>query len=366
MAGRVARRGRLTASNCAELRVARMARSLHGRAGMHRIALLTAAVVAAACNVPGTVTGGDEGGGTAAGPDAGTGGDGGGGGGGGGADGGDELDAAALQAALAGTLERLEAELAWRSPGTSAALAVAHLDSGARASVRGDALFVSASSAKAWWVAAALDGVGVAEVQPHAGPVFGASDNGATGAVIDLVGPDAVNEYIWRLGMDRTALTRWNYQAVREATNSPRLMGNDNYTTADDAVRFLEALAAGEALGVEETAALRDWMTLSPRAGFGGWLGSRLPAAAQGEAEHKAGWLPPGCCSNDAYYNTLNEVGIVDTPRGSYAVAILLHGGQDWYGRQVPYAELASCEIYKVVADDPAIDCAREGDPSPP
>lgn len=279
------------------------------------------------------------------------------------------LDRAALEAELVATVERLQAEAAWRTPGSEVALAVQHLASGARASSRGGALYVSASSAKAWWVAAALAGVGVAPVEPYADPIFVSSDNGATGDVIDLVGPDAVNLYLWDvvgMGRETTALTQWNYEKTREAANSPRAMGSDNYTTADDAVVFLAGLQGGRVLGGEETAALLDWMTRSPRSGTGGWLSARLPAEAQAGARHKGGWLPPGCCSSDDYYNTLNEVGLVDSPRGTYAVAILTHAGDDWYGRQAPYVELASCEIYKVVAAAPDLDCARDGDPAPP
>ena len=318
----------------------------------------------AACN--GTIAGGGQGGAG----DAATGQPGGGGDGGSdgpGADGG--LDAAALQADLQAALDRLAAEASWRTPGSEVAFAVQHLASGARASSRGDALYVSASSAKAWWVAAALDGAGVAAVEPYADPIFVNSDNGATGEVIDLVGPDAVNVYIWDvvgMGRQSTALTQWNFNATREATNSPRLMGSDNYTTADDAVLFLSRLQAGAVLDPAASAALLDWMTLAPRTGTGGWLSARLPAEPQASARHKGGWLPPGCCSSEERYNTLNDVGLVDTGRGTYAVAILTHAGDDWYGRQAPYVELASCEIYKVVANIPELDCARDGDPAPP
>jgi beta-lactamase class A len=279
------------------------------------------------------------------------------------------LDPQSLEAELQATIDRLQAEASWRTPGSEVALAVQHLASGARASSRGGELYVSASSAKAWWVAAALDGVGVAAVEPYADPVFIDSDNGATGEVIDLVGPDAVNDYIWDvvgMGRDTTALTQWNYEKTREAANSPRHMGSDNYTTADDAVIFLAGLQAGAVLDSTASAALLDWMKRSPRSGTGGWLAARLPADAQASARHKGGWLPPGCCSSDSYYNTLNDVGLVDTPRGTYAVAILSHAGDDWYGRQAPYVELASCEIYKTVAAAADLDCARDVDPPAP
>ncbi len=299
-------------------------------------------------------------------------------GGGGGAGGGDGdpggagdagLDPAALEAELQATIDRLQSEAAWRTPGSEVALAVQHLATGARASSRGGELYVSASSAKAWWVAAALDGVGVAAVEPYADPIFIDSDNGATGEVIDLIGPDAVNVYIWDvvgMGRNSTALTQWNFNATREAANSPRLMGSDNYTTADDSIVFLAGLQAGAVLDAAATSALLDWMTRAPRSGTGGWLPARLPAEPQTGARHKGGWLPPGCCSSEERYNTLNEIGLVDTPRGTYAVAILSHAGDDWYGRQAPYVELASCEIFKTVAGAADLDCARAGDPAPP
>jgi beta-lactamase class A len=275
--------------------------------------------------------------------------------------------AAAADAAAAGPsaaeLESLVTDLvagaATRAPGAEVGIAVMHLGNGVRASAGGDTLFVSASSAKAWWVAAALAGVGVDPVEPYAEPIFANSDNGATGSVIDLVGPDAVNVYIWDvIGMDSTALTQWSYQKTREASNSPRLMGSDNYATADDAVTFLAALHRGEALGAAETTALLDWMRLSPRSGFGGWLGTPLPEPVRATLAHKGGWLPPGCCSDDAYYNTLNDVGIVTAEDGTaYAIAIFSHGGDDWYGQQQPYVEYAACSVYRFMIDDPSIAC---------
>src|SRR5687768_16246336 len=101
-------------------------------------------------------------------------GDPGGGGGDGGSGNGEEadggLDPAALQAELQATVDRLQAEAAWRTPGSAVAIAVQHLPTGARASSRGGELYVSASSAKAWWVAAALDAAGITPVEPYADP----------------------------------------------------------------------------------------------------------------------------------------------------------------------------------------------------
>lgn len=265
------------------------------------------------------------------------------------------------------TLDRLAAELPWRSPGTKIGIAVAELPDGARASLGGDVPFVSASSAKAWWVAAALQGTDVAAVAPHADAIFVDSDNGATARVIDLVGPDRVNDYIWNVvGMRASALTRWNYEGKREATNSPRRMGTDNYATAGDAVLFLTKLQRGEALDPPRTTALIGWMKRAPRSGMGGWLLTRLPPAARAGAAHKAGWLDPGCCSSEERYNTLNDIGLVTTAAGkTYAVAIFSHAGRDYWGKQAPFVEYASCEIYRAVSGE-QLECGRSGDPAPP
>jgi beta-lactamase class A len=268
---------------------------------------------------------------------------------------------------LQATLDRLGAELPWRSPGSVVGMAVAELPDGARASLGGDVLFVSASSAKAWWVAAALHGTDIAAVEPHAKAVFVDSDNGATARVIDLIGPDRVNDYIWSVvGMRSTALTRWNYEGKREATSSPRRMGTDNYSTANDAVLFLAKLHRGEALDAARSAALVGWMKRAPRSGEGSWLLTRLPPAARASAAHKAGWLDPGCCSSEERYNTLNDIGLVTTAAGkTYAVAIFSHAGRDYWGKQVPFVEYASCEIYRAVSGEP-VDCRRAADPAPP
>ena len=141
-------------------------------------------------------------------------------------------------------------------------------------------------------------------------------------------------------------------------------MGTDNYTTAEDALLFLERLHRGTILDRERTGTLLGWMRRSPRSGVGGWLLARLPAAARAAAAHKAGWLDPGCCSSERKYNTLNEVGLVEVPGGGvYAVVILTHAGHDYWGRQAPFVEYASCEIYRAVSGDRALDCSRPADP---
>jgi beta-lactamase class A len=263
-------------------------------------------------------------------------------------------------APMSDTLAALAAAVVTASPGTELSITFEDLQTGEHAAIAGDTMHVSASSAKAWWVAAALDGAGLSAVEPYAQPIFANSDNYASGSVIDLIGPNAVNTYTWnQVGMTHTALTQWSFGATRIATNSPRALGDDNYMTSDDAVRFLVKLAHHDILGDARGTALQGWLTLSPNTGVGGWLVARLPADVQASVEHKAGWLPPGCCSDDRYYNTLNEIGIVTTPDGrSYAVSILARRGTDYWSAQAPFVEFASCAIYRAFTADDTIACA--------
>lgn len=284
--------------------------------------------------------------------------------GGGGSDGGNGADGDAAVVpppkVLAGPVAMLAAEVSARSPGTNAAIAVLDLKTGEYASASGIERHVSASSPKAIWVAAALDKAGVAALAPYAQPIFRDSDNNAAGSAIDLAGGmNAVNVfYSGKAGMVDSGLTQWF--GSRVATNSPRKMGDDNYFTAKDAVTFLSRLDKGTLLGATETTQLETWMTWSPRTGFGGWLGTLLPTAVRTSMMHKGGWLPPGCCNDDATYNTLNEIGIVEVAPGHrYAVAILARRGNDWYGKQAPWVERASCVIYRAASGTPkaSLDC---------
>ncbi|HEX5059252.1 MAG TPA: serine hydrolase [Kofleriaceae bacterium] len=253
----------------------------------------------------------------------------------------------------------LAAELPARSPGTELSITFEDLQTGQRAVLSGDTKHVSASSAKAWWVAAALDGAGLAAVAPYANAIFTNSDNSASGSVIDLIGPNAVNTWMWNVaGMNDSALTHWNYDKTRVATNSPLALGDDNYMTSDDAVRFLGRVYRKEILADERGEQLLEWLTLSPNSGTGGWLLARLPAEVQDLGMHKGGWLPPGCCSDDGYYNTANEIGIVTTRFGrAYAVSILARRGTDYWNRQVPFVELASCVMYRAFVQDDTLVC---------
>lgn len=260
---------------------------------------------------------------------------------------------------LAAALDRLAAEVPKRTPGTQASFAVMDLSNGEYAGVLDDTQRVSASSAKAIWVAGALAAVGIGPVAPHADPIFQQSDNFESGAVIDLVGPNAMNDFYTRAGMKESALISWSFGKTRNATNRPNPLGGNNYFTARDVVTFLEGIGRGTLLGAKENAELQAWMREAPRSGgVAGAVGSLLPADVRAGVMHKAGWLPPGAATSDAAMNTHNEIALVPYGDGQlYAVAILLHGGNDYYGAQIPFMEHASCAIYAAVSGDDRASC---------
>ena len=254
--------------------------------------------------------------------------------------------------ALGPVVARLGGECAQFSPGTTCGIAVRDLVTGETASARGDVPFVSASSAKALWVAAALYDVGVDAVAPHADPIFRSSDNYESGAVIDLLAsPARVNTFMWNdVGLATSGYCAWGFGHPRNAANCPPSMGGDNFFTAADVVVFLTALWDGSLLGAAPSHAELEWMKLSPRSGYGGWLGTQLPAVARATMHHKAGWLPPSAVPG---YSNANDIGIVEPPGGHpYAVALLFDGGQSYDAKQLPTLEYASCAIYHAVAGD--------------
>lgn len=240
--------------------------------------------------------------------------------------------------------------------GGELALAIVDLSSNRRASVHGDALHISASSAKAFWTASALHAVGVDAVRAHAEPVFEFSDNLEAGAIIDLVGPNLLNEWLWNhANMADTALTSWSFGKTRIADNSPRRLGNNNYTTANDAVHFLEVLANGSLLGNAESAALLSWMQTSPRQGFGGWAGAGLSESARSTYHHKAGWLPPGCCASNP--NSLLDIGIVLDNDTHYAYAFLLRAGE-WAAQEGAMPVIA-CRVHHAMRGEGDEECGQ-------
>ncbi|HVH44577.1 MAG TPA: serine hydrolase [Labilithrix sp.] len=250
---------------------------------------------------------------------------------------------------VAPVVAALASEVEERSPGTELGLAVYDFDTKEYAGTNDDDPHISASSAKAIWVAAALKKVGIDPVSPHARPIFEVSSNSDATEVIKLAGANYINDFYALAGMKKSAFTQWNGQ---KATNSPKLLGSDNYFTARDATSFLRGLHEGTLLDATLNAQLEEWMTWSPRDGYGGWLGTLLPESARASLEHKAGWLPP-----DLDDRSVNEIGLVEAGKNHwYAIAILARKGDDYDAEQA-FVEHASCEVYKAIASQAELDC---------
>src|SRR5262249_9544338 len=155
-------------------------------------------------------------------------------------------------------------------------------------------------------------------------PIFESSSNTDAAAVIQLATPNYINDFYASAGMTKSAYTSW--MGANEATNSPRLMGTDNYFTAKDVIAFFKKVHGGTLLDSAPMAKLKEWLTWSPDTGFGGWIGTKLPASAQASLMHKAGWLPP---PYDA--RCVNEIGIVDAGGSHwYLVAIFARAAADY------------------------------------
>ena len=281
----------------------------------------------------------------------------------------DERDLASADASASSNahLKKVVACLAKKAPiwtpGTDFSVSVEDLKTGARASANGDDVHVSASSAKSIWLAAALDaGIPATTLEDDAEQIASVSSNSAAADVIRRVGPNEINDFMQKAGMSDSAFNNW--YAGEHATNSPHPVDGNNIFTSNDMVTLFAEIQRGQLLPGALGKTWKRWLRGTPRSGYGGWLGTRLPASAQPSMVHKAGWLPPGCCSSDAKYNDLNDVGLVKASNGHrYAVAILGAHGADYWHRQAPFEEYASCAVYRAVSNDPSIPCGRKGDP---
>lgn len=261
---------------------------------------------------------------------------------------------------LSPVLDAIATKAKTSTPGTDFGMAVSWLRTGKRWGSRADVPRTSASSAKWFWAAAALAKNDVATVETPALPTFKDSNNSTAGQLIDLAGgPDAVNDFtVKTLGIPITAISlcHWSYDKTRNATNCSDALSGDNFFTPDGAVTFLEKVWKGEAGAGEKREKLLEWSTLSPRTGYGGWVGTQLPTSARTAMHHKAGWLPTGCCSA-GYPAHYNEIAIVPTDRGHYAVVLSMRGGTD--SKMTKTLEWASCVIFHSLArdSDPSSTC---------
>jgi beta-lactamase class A len=280
---------------------------------------------------------------------------------------GDEGEAASQEIgivrSLSETVNQLALDAPVLSPGTEVAIAVQNLSTREHVETsNANDRYVSASSAKAIWVAAAmLKGESVEDI---ARPIFQNSDNDAAGIAIDRAGgPDAVNRFMTDIvGMEGSFLARWY---GRVASTQGEIV-DSNYFTARSCVLFLRKISEGAILTDDKLARFSEYMTWSPDSGLGGWMSEYLPATVRTTVMHKGGWLPPGTSER----GTLNEIGIVTTPKGTrYAVAILARRKSDpatatptgpdvdYWGKHAGFVKHASCEIYRAIAGDALLKC---------
>ncbi len=238
--------------------------------------------------------------------------------------------------ALDDLLEDLAAAADTASPGVDAAISVVVDGQQHGVWVGADPVVHSASTAKMYWVVAAVAAVGLDPVAPSAPAIFAWSDNSAAGRVIDLVGIDEINAWTRSLGLDDTYLSAWAYDRGRFASDRAEL-GTANTTSASDAAQFLDLLVGGELLSPAETEQVLEWMRLAPEADadptvYGSVLVTDLDPSVASQVAHKAGWLPPGCCTS--VDNVLLSAGVIPLPDGSsYTIAVTTTDGSSYTGQ---------------------------------
>lgn len=245
-------------------------------------------------------------------------------------------------------------------------VSVTDLRTGEHAAVNGDRQMSYMSSSKFSWLVMAVADRGVDAVRPYAWPLFAYSDNYAAGAAIDLAGGlNRVNDYWYpTLAMTQSCHQRWNYGRAREyggdcgyPTGAPFAANGHtfyNHNSADDQARFLTRFWQDQIPGLDaaEKAAILEWSTWSPdelNPWGDGTMTGFLPPDIWNDVHHKIGWY---------FYPFLSasDVGIVNTPATTYALAIAAYGGHST-GHQQDYLAWASCEIYRHASGDRNWDC---------
>lgn len=238
-------------------------------------------------------------------------------------------------------------------------------------SLRPNTTFISASAAKPFWMTAAAAEQGTDVMAELAPAVLCRSDNTAAAQVINLIGIDNINQFLHtQAAMTNTLLLNWTFGDEDEVPEpaSEQWMAltpyTSNRTTTADAASFYAQLYRGELLNPQDTQTMLGW--LAEFAWCGGELATplspRLPA--QYRVWHKAGWLPPGCCSAETA--TLNDFGIVVGPQEShaYAIAIATRGGEvspENYLQQQNFISYASCRVLSAILGETTA-CQRDQD----
>lgn len=178
----------------------------------------------------------------------------------------DEEGAAAELADLSKPLGDLGRDGESELDGVKLALAVVDFDTGELASWRGNRRFISASTAKAWWTAAALANGQAGPATDLARSVFEDSSDVAAGSMIDLAGGiDATNDFSLSAGMTATGAMKWHHGGTRFASTFPGPLNGSNYVDASDAANFFYELGTFRVLTPSSTNLLAEWMRLSPR-----------------------------------------------------------------------------------------------------
>lgn len=246
------------------------------------------------------------------------------------------------------------------------AVSVEDLRRGDRWQVNGDRQMSFMSSSKFPWVVMAVAAAGAAAAEAAAVATFTWSDNDAASELIDLAGGlDAVND-LWnpQLGMATTCHQQWFgawYAGQCRPDLSPPfdVPGYEflNYSTADDLTRFLARLWRGEVPGLDGPGreAVLAWSLLSPDdldLGGDGTLTGYLPPALRSQVHHKVGWDFVG-------YLSASDIGIVDAPRATYAVAVAAFGGADSAAQQ-HFLAWTSCELYRSLSGDRWWGCPQD------
>ncbi|MEM7288461.1 MAG: serine hydrolase [Actinomycetota bacterium] len=270
----------------------------------------------------------------------------------------DVAAADAAHLALEGRVEELGRAIEERIPGVRVGIAVVPFDTGRLAGWRPDRLFISASTAKSWWVAAALAAGQADEVAEIVEPIFEVSSDELSGFAIDLAGGiDAVNAFTESAGMADTGAMKWVKSGIRRfATSFPGPLNGSNHVDASDAAEFFYRLGTNQILPPDEADLLASWMRLSPRDRSTGeseasMMTDGLPRRVANATEHKAGWLEPEVWTVDPH---LLDTGIVRPRAGSpYALALMASGDVDAsdYARLQQELRDASCEIYRHIVD---------------
>lgn len=212
------------------------------------------------------------------------------------------------------------------------------------------------------------------------------SDNDTAGELIDLIGASiasadspggaagvsAVNEWMEEVvELRNTRLLAWRFPvggveaAQRRAPEIGENQVAENYTTTADLARFYAQLWRGELLDREETTALIGWLKTTERGttidAVDDAMAQRLPSAVADEVGHKAGWLPPSCCS----VRLILDAGVVPLPNGGWFSMAALSMRGEHYELSLQWVALAACRIYLLLSSDEELVCERPSDGIP-